>query len=193
MHAPEFNAAHSRQLADFLSEQLNAMTLAQSEGYLFSVICSPEPLEVHQWLAKIVPNSDELEEGLLFSFMALYHKISEAVFGQGYTLPTVFNADYAKQWSKGFVTGSAVYAPKLLNHLGVPEEYAEALSFAQSCLSFFSLTNEGIADIAQQNKRTVNELSLQQYELMKDFSLGYAELIELVAINSGLYNDEGWD
>jgi hypothetical protein len=28
---------------------------------------------------------------------------------------------------------------------------------------------------------------------MGDFALGFAELIEIVALNSGLYTDEGWE
>jgi len=37
------------------------------------------------------------------------------------------------------------------------------------------------------------QLCEQQYDLMGDFALGFAELVEIVALNSGLYNDDGWD
>ena len=57
MQLPQFNEQHAQQLSAFLSTQPQAMSLTQSQGYLFGVICSPSPLEVHQWLAHIVPNT----------------------------------------------------------------------------------------------------------------------------------------
>ena len=48
-------------------------------------------------------------------------------------------------------------------------------------------------DYSRQNNIDELHLCAQQYELMGDFALGFAELIEIVALNSGLYTDEGWD
>ena len=40
---------------------------------------------------------------------------------------------------------------------------------------------------------TIEALCQYQYESMGDFALGFAELIEVVAINSGLITDESWE
>ena len=50
MQIPEFSKEQSALLARFLAEQKDALSLAQTHGYLFAVICAPEPLDVHQWL-----------------------------------------------------------------------------------------------------------------------------------------------
>ncbi|MBQ4834159.1 UPF0149 family protein [Pseudoalteromonas sp. MMG010] len=193
MHFPEFTEQHIQQLTAFLAEQPNSMTFSQSEGYLFAVICSPEPLEVHQWMANIIADENAVGEETLFLFMALYHKISEAVFNTGYKLPAAFNAQCMSQWCNGFITGSSAYSDKLLKQTQLPAEYVQALSSAQASLSFFALTSEAITEIAKQNNMSKERLIEQQYDLMKDFSLGYAELIEVVAVNSGLYTDDGWE
>ncbi|WP_372761644.1 UPF0149 family protein [Pseudoalteromonas sp.] len=194
MQIPQFTELHATQLSTFLSTQPQAMTLAQSQGYLFGVICSPEPLEVHQWLDTIVPNlANDLDEEVLFLFMALYHQISEQVFEVGYKLPATFSADYCQNWSRGFLTASNEYTQKLLNAEALALEYKQALETAQATLSFFALDSSTLSQIAAQNSIDEQQLYLQQYELMGDFALGFAELVEIVALNSGLYTDEGWD
>lgn len=194
MQVPPFTQAHAQQLHAFLQTQSQAMSLTQSEGYLFGVICSPEPLEVEQWLAQILPNTaSTLDEEIVFLFMALHHKISEQVFEVGYTLPATFNRDYCNQWCRGFFTASQSYTQKLFVAEQLEQPYKEAIESAHATLSFFALDELTIAQIAVQNNISETQLFQQQYELMADFAIGFAELIEIVALNSGLYNDEDWD
>lgn len=194
MNIPQFNELQANRLSEFLANQPEAMTLTQSQGYLFGVICSPDPLDVHEWLAYILPNTaNDLDEEILFLFMALYHEISERVFETGYKLPQEYNAKYCQNWCEGFLQASKSYTQKLLTSDILPGEYKEAFESAQATLSFFSLEDKTITQIAQQNNIDKHTLCQQQYELMGDFALGFAELVEIVALNSGLYTDEGWD
>ena len=194
MQLPQFTELHAKQLSTFLDTQPKAMTLLQSQGYLFGVICSPEPLEVHQWIEQILPDmANDLDEDVLFLFMALYHQISEQVFEVGYKLPTQFDAFFCKSWSEGFLKATTIYTQKLLSAKQLEAQYKEALQSSQATLSFFALEGQVIRQIAVQNNTDEALLCQQQYELMGDFALGFAELIEIVALNSGLYTDEGWD
>ncbi|MAY59107.1 MULTISPECIES: UPF0149 family protein [Pseudoalteromonas] len=194
MQIPQFTEQHAKLLSEFLTTQPGAMSLIQSQGYLFGTICSPEPLEVHQWLEQILPNTaNDLDEDMLFLFMALHHQVSEQVFELGYKLPVEFDLEFCQQWSAGFLTASQTYTHKLLQSEQLDIQYKQALESAQATLSFFALDKPKIAQIAQQNNIDELHLCAQQYELMGDFALGFAELIEIVALNSGLYTDEGWD
>ena len=194
MQIPQFTEQHAKLLSEFLNTQSGAMSLTQSQGYLFGVICSPEPLEVHQWLENILPNTaNDLDEDMLFLFMALHHQVSEQVFELGYKLPAEFEYDFCQQWSAGFLTASQAYTHKLLASEQLGSQYKQALESAQATLSFFALDKPIIAQIAQRNNIDELHLCEQQYELMGDFALGFAELIEIVALNSGLYTDEGWE
>ena len=194
MQIPQFTEQHAKLLSEFLTTQPGAMSLIQSQGYLFGTICSPEPLEVHQWLEQILPNTaNDLDEDMLFLFMALHHQVSEQVFELDYKLPVEFDLEFCQQWSAGFLTASQTYTHKLLQSEQLDIQYKQALESAQATLSFFALDKPKIAQIAQQNNIDELHLCAQQYELMGDFALGFAELIEIVALNSGLYTDEGWD
>ncbi|WP_024592133.1 MULTISPECIES: UPF0149 family protein [unclassified Pseudoalteromonas] len=194
MQIPQFTELHAKQLSTFLNTQSQAMTLQQSQGYLFGVICSPNPLDVHEWLEQILPNTaNDLDEEVLFLFMALYHKISEQVFEAGYKLPNTFDAEFCKSWSKGFLVATKAYAEPLLNAPQLDTDFKQALESALSTLSFFALDQLAIAQIAKQNNMTIEALCQYQYESMGDFALGFAELIEVVAINSGLVTDESWE
>ena len=204
MQTPEFTAQHAQQLANYLASRSRAMTLVQSKGYLFAVICSPEPLDVHQWLEQIDPDAGgQLDEQLLFAFMALYHQISEQVYETGFKLPISLKRNIndnsqldlveCRQWCQGFVQGAQGYIDKLLQ-AELSADLTEALQTAYASLGFFALDPQLIATIAQQNQLSEMQLSEQQFALMGDFALGFAELIEIIAVQSGLYADEedGW-
>lgn len=197
MHIPESTPQQEAQLSAFLACQNQAMTLAECQGYLFAVICAPAPLDVHQWLEEMIPDIDgKLPEDMLFSFMALYHKISEQVFATGFKLPYSVGSESVSltQWCAGFAKGAKPYVENLMHCSQLNAELKEALQSAFTSLSFFALKTEQLTQIAQQNKLSLTDLSQQKYELMGDFSLGFAELIEIVAVESGLYAEsEGWD
>ena len=206
MQIPAFTEQHAEQLNNFLAGHSQAMTLAQSQGYLFAVICSPEPLDVHEWLEVIVPNTQgQLDEEILFSFMALYHQISEQVYETGFKLPvslkhhadndSYLDLDDCQMWCQGFIQGAQVYYNKLSQVTGLDAALLEALQTAYASLGFFALDADVIAAIAKQNNLSEVQLAQSQYELIGDFALGFAELIEIVAVQSGLYteDDETWN
>ena len=205
MQIPEFTQQHGQQLSTYLASRNGAMTFVQSQGYLFAVICSPEPLDVHEWLEQIVPDTHgQLEEQTLFAFMALYHQISEQVYETGFKLPvsllvsdqddSYLDLHECQQWCQGFVQGAQVYIDKLMQADALTTDLTDALQTAYASLGFFALEPQLITTIAQQNQLSEIQLCQQQYELMGDFALGFAELIEIIAVQSGLYADEenGW-
>ena len=206
MQIPAFTEQHAEQLNTFLAGRSKAMTLPQSQGYLFAVICSPEPLDVHEWLEVIVPNTQgQLDEEILFFFMALYHQISEQVYETGFKLPvslkhhddndSYLDLDDCQMWCNGFVQGAQAYYAKLSQASALDSALLEALQTAYASLGFFALEHGAILSIAQQNNITESQLAQSQYELMGDFALGFAELIEIIAVQSGLYteDDETWN
>lgn len=201
MQIPAFTPEHAQQLSTFLSSHGQAMTLPQSQGYLFAVICSPEPLDVHQWLEVIVPSTEgQLDEEILFAFMALYHQISEQVYETGFKLPvslkhhdnsdSYLDLDECQMWCSGFIQGAQAYYNKLSQAPLLDGALLEALQTAYASLGFFALEADVIAAIAKQNNITEVQLAQSQYELMGDFALGFAELIEIIAVQSGLYSEE---
>lgn len=204
MQLPEFSKQQSDLLSQFLAQQQNALSLAQTQGYLFAVICAPEPLDVHQWLEEIAPGCDgQMDEQVLFAFMALYQKISEQVFETGFSLPVSLQfssqgQDYldiqeCQHWSQGFIHGAQGYLNKLLGAPHLADELKEALTTALQSLGFFTIESTEIAAIATENGLSEGQLCQQQYEVMNEFATGFAELIEVAAVNSHLYNDEGWN
>lgn len=205
MQIPAFTPEHAQQLSTFLASHGQAMTLPQSQGYLFAVICSPEPLDVHQWLEVIVPDTQgQLDEQVLFAFMGLYHQISEQVYETGFKLPvslkhhddndSYLDLDDCQMWCQGFIQGAQAYYNKLSQVTDLDTALLEALQTAYASLGFFALEADVIAAIAKQNNLSEVKLAQSQYELMGDFALGFAELIEIIAVQSGLYSeeDENW-
>ena len=182
------------QLEDFLTatDDDRAMSLMMAQGYLFALICGPSPLEVEQWLEEIVPDRAPFDEQIVFAFMALYHDISEAVFNDSYTLPIGTHYDYStiQQWSMGFLHGVNSYFQLLLDASRVPKELKEALQMSTEQLSFFSLEFQQIETYCKANKLVVTAFITQQLELANEFAPGYAQLIEAVAVESGLFDDE---
>ena len=87
-----------------------------------------------------------------------------------------------------------MYIDKLMQADALTTDLTDALQTAYASLGFFALEPQLITTIAQQNQLSEIQLCQQQYELMGDFALGFAELIEIIAVQSGLYADEedGW-
>ncbi len=89
--------------------------------------------------------------------------------------------------------GAQGYVNKLLSAPQLADELKEALASALQSLGFFTLEASGIAALATDNGLSEGQLCQQQYEVMNEFATGFAELIEVAAVNSQLYNDEGWN
>ena len=193
-------------LADWLSSEdtsAKTMNLPCVEGFLFALICAPAPVEDEVWLNEILAGDlSTLSDDKLFALMALYNHISTDIFETGYQLPKSLTAaeniadnfthDSAlHNWSKGFARGIG-YAGDLLACENIDIELRSAFAMAISCLSFFA--NESSAQQqAQEQNSHLETMSQQMFELMPDFATGFAEIVEAMAVSSGLFNDEGWD
>jgi len=193
-------------LADWLSSDetsAEAMNLSCVEGFLFALICAPTPVEDEVWLNEVLAGDlSSLSDDKLFALMALYNHLSTDIFETGYQLPKSlivtdnvavnFTHESAlHNWSKGFARGIG-YAGDLLNCENIDIELRSAFAMAISCLSFFA--NESSAqEQAQEQNTHLETMSQQMFEMMPDFAAGFAEIVEAMAVNSGLFNDEGWD
>lgn len=193
-------------LADWLSGSetpVDSMSLPCVEGFLFALICAPTPVEDEVWLNEVLAGDlSSLSDDKLFALMALYNHLSTDIFETGYQLPKSLNiadsiADNFKQnsalhsWSLGFARGVG-YAGDLLNCENIDIELRSAFAMAISCLSFFA--NEANAQQqAQEQNLHLETMSQQMFELMPDFATGFAEIVEAMAVSSGLFNDEGWE
>ncbi|SFD21176.1 UPF0149 family protein [Pseudoalteromonas denitrificans] len=181
----------------------DVMSLMQLKGYLFALICAPSPVEDELWLKEALADDlSALSDDKLFALMALYNDLSTQVFETGFKLPKAFmeerdvNANFTDEselhlWSKGFVRGIG-YAGQLLECENIDIDLRSAFAMAVTCLSYFA--DETSAHMqSEQQKIDFATLSSQMLEMMPDFASGFAELVEALAVSSGLFNDEGWD
>ncbi|OHU86875.1 MULTISPECIES: UPF0149 family protein [Pseudoalteromonas] len=187
-----FTVEHEKLLADYLAARSEAMSLAMTKGYLFALICGPNAVEVEQWLHDISAADDNMDESVVFAFMALHHQISEQVFAGNYQLPWTAHSDYQSrhQWSVGFITAAQPYFEAILTAEKLSNELKEALQVATEQLAFFSLSQSQVSEYCQQINCDETEFLTQQSELAGEFAKGFAQLIEVVAVDSGLYDDE---
>ncbi|CAM4287571.1 UPF0149 family protein [Pseudoalteromonas byunsanensis] len=187
-----FTPEHEKLLANYLASRSEAMSLTMTQGYLFALICGPNAVDVEQWLHDVSAADDKIDESVVFAFMALHHHISEQVFAGHYQLPWTALSDYQQrhQWSIGFITGAQPYFDALLVADALSCELKEALQVATEQLAFFSLSQSQVSDYCDQLNCDEVEFLAQQSNLACEFAKGYAQLIEVVAVASGLYDDE---
>ncbi|CAH9066498.1 hypothetical protein PSECIP111951_03826 [Pseudoalteromonas holothuriae] len=187
-----FTPQHRQQLNEYIALRDSAMPLSAVQGYLFALICGPDATEVEQWLAQVSGNDLAMDETIVFSYMALHHQISEQVFSGCYQLPCSGEVDYGDRhlWSVGFVHGTSSYFEPLLTSNKVSSEFKEALQMATEQLAFFSLEHEQVAAYCASHDCDEALFVHQQGELAQEFAQGYAQLIETVALESGLYDEE---
>ncbi|PAJ73512.1 hypothetical protein CJF42_15395 [Pseudoalteromonas sp. NBT06-2] len=193
-------------LADWLTgdeTSKKTMNLPCVEGFLFALICAPAPVEDEVWLNEILAGDlSSLSDDKLFALMTLYNHLSTDIFETGYKLPkslivvddvaaNFIHGSALHSWSKGFARGIG-YAGDLLDCENIDIELRSAFAMAISCLSYFS--NESNAQQqAQEQNIHLEAMSQQMFEMMPDFATGFAEIVEAMAVSSGLFNDEGWD
>jgi hypothetical protein len=187
-----YTEEHQQILTEYLSKRQNALNVAQVSGYLFAQVCSPDALEVEQWIATITSHDEALAEDVMFAFMALHHDISERVYAGHYTLDWDKNSSYTyrQHWSQGFVIGVEPYYEKLCQAQTIPDELKQALQMATEQLSFFSLAESQVKEYCQKTGVTPMVFIEQQTDLANEFANGYAQLIEATALSSGLYDNE---
>lgn len=196
MQQIEFTPSDRAQLATWLESPSfagNAMSIAELEGFLFALVCAPEPVSEELWLQSALPQQQlaELDEAHLFALMALHNDVSNRVFESGYQISQVIPfADEAHDnlradamlhlWSLGVAKGLAFYIEPLVSADGLTEQLREALVMTLGHLCFFS----DLENPAEQAGFVI--------PVLDDFAAGFAALIETVALESGLFNDESW-
>ncbi|MBD1582349.1 UPF0149 family protein [Pseudoalteromonas sp. S16_S37] len=187
-----FTPEHRQLLEHYISQREGAMPLSWVQGYLFASICGPNAVEVEQWLAEITVHDQDIDESVVFAYMALHHQITEQVFAGTYQLPWLNDTEYSLRqlWSMGFLSGVQGYFEQLQASNELSSELKEALQMATEQLAFFSLEHSQVSQYCAQSQCDESVFLDQQAQLAQEFAQGYAELIEAVALQSGLYDDE---
>ncbi|MBQ4813813.1 UPF0149 family protein [Pseudoalteromonas luteoviolacea] len=188
-----FQPAHQALLNDYLGSRSNgveAMTFDGVQGFLFAVVCSPDGIEPEQWLSEVTSADENVTEEVVFAFLALHHHISEQVFTSGYTLPFKESAPWSvmHQWSLGFLRGCQDYL-STLSQASISEAHKEALISTTELLGFFSLEQEQVESYCSTTGIELSEFCKAQYELAAQVAPAFAELIEQIAVASGLYEE----
>jgi len=197
------SSLQQQQLNSWLLEKSpnGTLSLTAVKGYLFAVIASPDPIEVSQWLSTIFNhNTDTLPDEITLSLATLYNEISEQMFDSGISLPE--HIEYSDlpqanflaghplhEWSLGFACGLNFYSQKLLESAEVSSELLESFSLAIMALTFFADHENADVVVASQQQTTLNEFAPLMYQLINDLVPEYAQLVEQVALSSGLYDE----
>ncbi|TLX52212.1 hypothetical protein CWC31_03420 [Pseudoalteromonas ruthenica] len=194
-----------QQLQKYLDEHDHAMDFVQLQGYLFALVCAPQPIEPEQWLVDVLgEQAAKSDESVLFALMNAQQQVSNQVYSEGFNLRKVvqlrqpWQHNFANDapillWSQGFAIGVSYYVEPLLTAQAVDDDSREMLLQAVTVLSLFSEQQAFCAQAAQSGQ-SEQQFAEVLFDMMADFSLGFAELIELVAVQSGLFDDEQeWD
>lgn len=199
----KLSSEQEQQLNLWLLDEAPSGTLSLTavKGYLFAVISSPDEIKVSEWLGTIFnQQTDELPDDITLSLATLYNDISEQVFETGMTLPPTIEfsemveANFLSghplhEWSLGFACGINFYSQKLLDAENVEDELADSFSLALMAFTFFADRENAQQVVDSQEDNNINKFAPLMYQLMQDFVLDYAQLIEQLALSSGLYDD----
>lgn len=181
------------------------LSLTAVKGLLFAVVAAPDPIETEDWLDVIFGGAapTTMADDKLFAIIALHNAISEQVYETGPQLPAecvvtdvneaCFNACHPlNEWAIGFALGAAFYYQGLLSALPEDAEISTVLQTAYLSLSYFACakTAQEIAALQQVSWQDFNASIL---DMMPDFVVAYAQVIEQAAIATGNYEDDSWD
>ncbi|KKE80908.1 hypothetical protein N481_10565 [Pseudoalteromonas luteoviolacea S4047-1] len=186
---------HEALLNEYLEQRIQTNSevfeLKALQGFLFATVCGPDGIEPEMWLSHVTGGDEKISEDVVFAMLALHHHISEQVFSNGFVLP--FDGESSWQdkqlWSTGFLYGCQSYLNKLNESDLLSDELKQALVTSTELLGFFSLEYAQVETYCQSIEVDINEFTTQQYQLAAEVAPAYAELIEQVALGSGLYND----
>lgn len=190
-----YQPAHEALLIAYLDQRMQTnpevFELKALEGFLFATVCSPDGIEPEMWLSHVTGGDEQISEDVVFAMLALHHHISEQVFSSGFTLPFDEASPWQDKqlWSTGFLHGCQSYLNKLNESEQLSDELKQALVTSTELLGFFSLEYAQVEAYCQSIEADVNDFVTQQFQLAAEVAPAYAELIEQVALGSGLYND----
>ena len=206
------DSALSREDETLLSDWLSGdetpketLSLIAMKGFFFGLVAAPAPVETEDWMDMIFGGAapSNISDDKLFAIISVYNEISEQVYETGAKLPAEciecanfadnFNAGEAlNEWAIGFAIGAAFYYESLVSSLADDSEIHQALQMAYLCLSYFSSagTAQQIAQLQQSEWETFTHTVL---EMMPDFIVAYAQVVEQAALASGNYDDDDWN
>ncbi len=188
-------------LESFLNGNADTMPFAKVQGYLFALVCAPSPIDEEYWLAEVLgEEAAQTDDSVLFALMNLHHHVSEQVYETGFNLQksVYLHADWKANlaidspislWASGFNLGVGLYIDTLLNAELIEVDTKEMLTQAVLVLGLFSSESDFV-EIAKANAQSEQDFHDNVLDMMGDFSLGFADLIEISAVQSGLFDEE---
>lgn len=196
------------QLAGWLnSEQTPAETLPLDaiRGLLFAVNCAPEPIDVEQWMTLIFGGDSDIQppDDIIFALIGLFNDISEQIYitgdllDDGLILSEKLKDNFrmgcqAHEWCLGFTLGLGFYHDKLTDNL-TDEALINAFGMTNLYLSLFASKQIAETAMMQAGESDLKRFCHSAVDLIPEFARGYAQLVEQVALATGLFEDDSSD
>jgi uncharacterized protein len=200
-------AKHLHRLEAFLTapeRPEDTFDLNELRGFLFALVCAPEPVMPSEWLPLVFGDSEpeyrdaEEAERIVGTIMALYNEIAHQVRTEHEPRlpfrprrPAIANLESdapLRRWSRGFAYGHS-WLEELWDET-VPAPLDQELATALVVLSFFS--DRRVAEALHQeskSRQTLEDMAETLCDLLEDAMLGYAQMG--YAIEQGLALAEG--
>jgi len=193
-----------QQLSSWLLDKApnNTLSLNAVKGYLFAIICSPDPIDVSDWLPVIFNEQvDDVPDEITLILAQLYNWISDQIFDTGYALPNtvefseMIDANFLSghplhEWSLGFACGVNFYSQGLIENMDIQSEIAETFSLAVMAMTYFADAEIAQEIVAQQEESNLSHFSPIMFQMINDLVGDFAQIVEHAALSTGLYDDE---
>lgn len=181
------------------------LSLIAMKGFFFGLVASPSPVETEDWMDMIFGGAapKNISDDKLFAIISVYNEISEQVYETGAKLPDecALAEDFAanfedgaalNEWSIGFAIGAAFYYQGLVTALPEDAEITQALQTAYLCLSYFACASTA-KQIAELQQATWESFTESITDMLPDFVIAYAQVIEQAALATGQFDDDDWN
>ena len=188
MYNIEFSDEQQQAVLGYFAERDIAIDLPFLQGFLFATCVDPNGIEVEQWLKTLTKDDQALDEAIAVALMALHHEISEQVYESGFQLPWHATSPLQQKhsWCEGFLMAATPFYQQLMAS-PLNDELKQALQVSTEQLGLFSLDEAQLQAYCAQVKQPLAEFIQEQSELAAEFAPAYAELVEVAAVNSGLF------
>ncbi|TMN42707.1 UPF0149 family protein [Pseudoalteromonas sp. S2755] len=188
MHDFSFTAADQLNLENYFSARKLSIDIAFLQGYLFATCIDPNGIEVEKWLKTLTNADPELDESIAFALMALHHEISEQVYETEFQLPWNGETPLEQKinWAEGFLMAATPFYEQLMSS-PLADDIKQALQVSTEQLGLFALGEQQLTIYCDKVGQSLTEFQLTQAQLAAEFAASYAELVEVAAVNSGLF------
>ncbi|RRS07242.1 hypothetical protein EAG18_17895 [Pseudoalteromonas sp. J010] len=188
MHNFSFTPAQQHCLENYFSTRKLSIDISFLQGYLYATCIDPNGIEAQQWL-KVLTNADPaLDESVVFALMALHHEISEQVYETGFTLPWHADTPLPEKinWAEGFLMAATPFYEQLMSS-PLADDIKQALQVSTEQLGLFALGEHQLTLYCEKIGQSLEEFQVTQAQLADEFAGSYAELVEVAAVKSGLF------